>query len=201
MPHTMKLKSTRSTLQHGLYILTICIWFIGCSSKESNITPLAAEYKVCCGQEPVEFSIPGKSVYVYVPNLFTPNGDGVNDSFFPIANAQIASLHHFIIYNPQSDPVDTFYQIYNISKDAMKDNGWDGLNKKNQLHKGNFAYTFIGSSVDGTNFTFQGSACSVLCGADAAQLLGKSKCYFPSQASTDGVLNASTAHGESTCFQ
>jgi gliding motility-associated-like protein len=42
-------------------------------------------------------TITGEEVNVYIPNAFTPNGDGLNDVFKPIIDAPELKLYEFII--------------------------------------------------------------------------------------------------------
>ncbi len=57
---------------------------------------------------------------VYVPNSFTPDGDGINDIFIPVVNGYDFSDFEFSIFNRWGELIFT-------SKSAQK--GWDGTHK------------------------------------------------------------------------
>jgi len=45
------------------------------------------------------------ALLVYVPNAFTPNGDGINDLFGPVVRNHRAELYEFMIFNRQGEMV------------------------------------------------------------------------------------------------
>jgi gliding motility-associated-like protein len=57
-----------------------------------------------------------KNADIYVPNAFTPNGDGRNDNLHPLLRG-IKQLHYFRVYN-------RWGQLLFESKEDGK--GWDG---------------------------------------------------------------------------
>jgi len=83
---------------------------------------------------------------IYVPNAFTPNGDGINDVFLVYGTA-IASVK-LIIYNQWGG------QIF-ISTDMGK--GWDGTNKGTKAPGGLYTYTLEAIMQDGKRVTKGGS--------------------------------------------
>ncbi len=56
-------------------------------------------------------------VPIYIPNAFTPNGDGLNDIFRPVVELELVRQFHLSIYNRWGE------RIFETS-DAGK--GWDG---------------------------------------------------------------------------
>lgn len=44
-------------------------------------------------------------LWVYVPNAFTPNGDGINDAFFPVIDGDDGEIHDFVVYDRWGTPV------------------------------------------------------------------------------------------------
>lgn len=104
---------TTSTLQNpehtfadtGVYIVTLTVVNnLGCSSTI---------------QSPVEVYPP---YHLYVPNAFTPNGDGLNDHFAPIAIGVVKSK--MLIFDRWGGLL--FYSDVN-------DPEWDGTNTENEL--------------------------------------------------------------------
>jgi gliding motility-associated-like protein len=76
---------------------------------------------------------------IYVPQGFTPNGDGVNDKAYPIL-VGIRQLNYFKIFNRWGNLV---FQ----TNDATPQNGWDGkIGGKIQLAG---TYTWIAEGIDG----------------------------------------------------
>jgi gliding motility-associated-like protein len=53
---------------------------------------------------------------VYLPNTFTPNGDGINDKFY-VRSTSLASLKYFRIYDEWGK---TVFETSDLSQ------GWDG---------------------------------------------------------------------------
>ncbi|MCX6243154.1 MAG: gliding motility-associated C-terminal domain-containing protein [Bacteroidetes bacterium] len=68
--------------------------------------------------------------YFYLPNAFTPNGDGLNDVFRPIGND--ISDFHMIIYN-------RWGQMVFETTDSLK--GWDGTLNGRYCEPGSYPYT------------------------------------------------------------
>lgn len=58
--------------------------------------------------------------YPYVPNTFTPNGDGMNDIFYPVLNAVIEDEYRFMIFNRWGELI---FQSTKLGE------GWDGTHK------------------------------------------------------------------------
>lgn len=83
---------------------------------------------------------------IYMPNAFTPNGDGVNDVFLVYGTA-ITSVR-LMIYNQWGG------QLF-ISTDILK--GWDGMNKGQKAPAGTYIYTLEAIMQDGKRVTKNGS--------------------------------------------
>jgi gliding motility-associated-like protein len=73
---------------------------------------------------------------IYVPNVFTPNGDGINDRLF-VNLIGVSQFHYFRIYNRYSKQV---FETNNIA------NGWDG--KFNNVLQPMDTYVWIAEYTD-----------------------------------------------------
>jgi gliding motility-associated-like protein len=67
---------------------------------------------------------------VYVPNAFTPNGDGLNDVFKPTA-VGISKIEYFRVFNKYGE---TVFETNQINK------GWDGTYKGVKQNIGNYVW-------------------------------------------------------------
>ncbi|MCE7060112.1 gliding motility-associated C-terminal domain-containing protein [Dyadobacter sp. CY343] len=90
-----------------------------CSSQDQP-KPVSQEYESCCGTQPVEFSYQKKRIYV--PNVFTPNNDGVNDYFVPFVNDIVTDVWGFTIYSALGDTI-LYQKPYFNSKMAIAEYG------------------------------------------------------------------------------
>ncbi len=91
-----------------------------------------------------------KDCHIDIPNVFTPNGDGVNDYFFPrqLLSESIASFR-MQIFNRWGQPV--------FETNNAEGRGWDGkLNGKDQP-EGAYIYTIMVTFSNGYSEKYQGS--------------------------------------------
>ena len=70
----------------------------------------------------------------YLPNAFTPNGDGLNDSFRPIPRYDYVNRYHLSIYNRWGQKI---YETTDINK------GWDGTYKGSPCMLGAYIYRVV----------------------------------------------------------
>lgn len=62
---------------------------------------------------------------VYIPNIFSPNGDGINDYFTLYGNSSVIKILHFTVYNRWGEKIFEAEDI-NPNEDKL---GWDGYYK------------------------------------------------------------------------
>lgn len=101
----------------------------GCSTVESNIVQVTS---------PTEL--------VVIPNAFTPNGDGLNDTFIPKLRA--ISSFQMEIFNTWGE------KLYITN--SLESNGWDGTHKGQLAPAGNFLYRITYTSLDGQSVNLTG---------------------------------------------
>ncbi len=89
---------------------------------------------------------------IYVPTVFSPNGDGVNDLLFPITDPSITRIQYFEIYSRWGE------LIYSVEdKEPNQDNiGWDGTMKNETLLPGVFVYRLGAINKRGREYTRHG---------------------------------------------
>jgi gliding motility-associated-like protein len=84
--------------------------------------------------------------FLEMPNVFTPNGDGINDLFIPIKTQQIKNLA-FSIYNRWGN------QIAEIKPNMI---GWDGKNGEESCPEGVYFWLAIYSDKSGMQYSQKG---------------------------------------------
>jgi gliding motility-associated-like protein len=88
------------------------------------------------------------SVYILVPNIFTPNGDGINDLFYIIVEG-VSSME---------------FKVYNKGKEVFYSNkimgGWDGkINDK--VKSGNYKFVANITTIHGGTVSIEGTVTSI----------------------------------------
>jgi gliding motility-associated-like protein len=102
----------------------------------------------CKGNASIKINVFNANNYVWVPNAFTPNGDGLNDRI-KITCSGLQSLTNFIIYNRYGEMV---YQ-----QSACNTRGWNGTYKDNQQPMGAFVYYWSGVDFKGKAVSGKGT--------------------------------------------
>ncbi len=91
---------------------------------------------------------------IYIPNIFSPNGDGIND-FFQIQTADENNvlITRFLIFDRWGSKV---YEKYDLPIHSS-DGWWDGTYKRFTMNKGYFAYFVEVQFENGDKETFRGN--------------------------------------------
>ena len=100
----------------------------------------------CTGYDTVMVKVFASTTF-YIPNAFSPNGDGINEKFRPIA-AGIASLDGFRIMNRYGEIV---FETNRLNA------GWDGTFKGKPQAIGNYVWMIKGKDSNGKVIEMKGN--------------------------------------------
>ncbi len=87
--------------------------------------------------------------YIFVPNAFTPNGDGNNDYFRPFYPGAIVTEMYFAVYDRWGSIV---YETDNIRAD-----GWNGTYKGKQLAPDVYVFWLKAKCINGEEYEHRGN--------------------------------------------
>ncbi len=88
---------------------------------------------------------------VFLPNTFSPNGDGINDVFYP-GGKGVSYIKRLFIYNRWGEEV--FKQLAFYTNDISK--GWNGMYKGTPANEDVFVYVIDVVCENGQTLTFKG---------------------------------------------
>ena len=117
-----------------LYQLTVVDTISGCTATAEMIVKVILERNV------------------YVPNAFSPNGDGINDMFFINAGPEVQEIKHLRVFNRWGALV---YEI----KGALPNDfrvGWDGNFKGKLVESGVYIFITQVEFIDGEVLIYEG---------------------------------------------
>lgn len=136
-----------------LTFLTFCA-----TSKDEDFVPDPAEAIAgCCLTEPVELNIGSGSIYV--PTMFTPDGNGINDFFQISADSNILKIDSFVIFDQYSG--DFIFEVTNITE-IVPENGFDGVVADTVAAAQYFYFLYV-TSVDNVTVRVDGAICALPC--------------------------------------
>ena len=104
-----------------------------------------------CSKEATIIVFLSKTDKIYVPNAFSPNNDGINDSFKIFIGSNIASVNSLQIYNRWGDQV-----FQSLSNDAITDIGWNGQYNGRVASTGVYVFFADVTLIDGTSEIISG---------------------------------------------
>ena len=114
----------------GTYEVTLTGYdLLGCSSVEKNIIQVNAPTQM-----------------VVIPNAFSPNGDGLNDTFLPKAKG--VSSFSMEVFNTWGE------KLFNTI--SLETKGWDGLYQGQMSPPGNYLYRITYTTPDGITHSHSG---------------------------------------------
>jgi hypothetical protein len=184
-----------------LFLLSMaCLQSCTAQNNGPKEPALPKEYEACCGVQPVDFKLGKHSIYV--PNVFTPNNDGVNDYFYPFVSPEIGEVQGFTVFSAVGDTV--LFQRPTLVYDKLESFAWNGLRNNGSAYRGRFKYGMRIVSKDGLLRFVEGEACSILCEPGTKELKVKKNCFYPSQAGKDnkaGMLDSTLDNKENDCLK
>jgi gliding motility-associated-like protein len=86
-----------------------------------------------------------RNIDIYVPNVFSPNGDGINDHLLISAGADVEEIETFTIFDRWGNMI--YLNEHFLPNDPSE--GWDGKRKGVALNPGVYAFRMIAHFSDG----------------------------------------------------
>lgn len=124
--------------------------FTGLNSTSYEVT--AVDKEGCHSTENVVIFV-NNNADIFVPNVFSPNGDGVNDRLAVFAKSSlVSSIDNFTIYDRWGNQV-FGSGVMEINNEA---HGWDGQYKGKPLNQGFFVWSLKVTFIDGTSKNYSG---------------------------------------------
>lgn len=162
-------------------------------------------YEPCCPMNSVvNHTLNG--VNFFVPNVFTPNADSINDFFYPIYTIGLKDtidvINFTIFDNDNPDSMRCIFVREVFDQKDIPNYGFDGRDYRHRtkMHQGSFFYR-MNIIVNNQYFTIEGNACSVLCDEQSSIFASKLGCFFPAQVGLHNQAEASINNLEVNCFK
>lgn len=163
---------------------------------DSN-TPVS-NYEGCCGLKPGIFN--GYGMNVYVPNVFTPNNDGINDYFVPSVNNAVQFISGYTISDLQNN---ILFERYYFNLNDIPNYAWNGNvyhpnGTFKEFYSGPFKYQMFTINSNNQNIVISGNACVLRCPEAHEPTVGNPNCVYGAQGD-NGFLNKSFPTQEPAC--
>ncbi len=105
----------------------------------------------CADNDDITISVRRRS-RIYVPNIFSPNGDGLNDVFMLFTGPEVIKINSFQVYSRWGEEV---FKIVNaLPNDPSA--GWDGMYRGEPVNAAVFVYWAEVELIDGSLVTVKG---------------------------------------------
>jgi gliding motility-associated-like protein len=120
---------------------------------QTTLYRLTASNKNGCEDTAPLLLIVDRRPEIYVPNIFSPNGDGKNDVFTIYADTRmVKNIKSFQVFSRWGEVV---YEYYNFEPNNPAF-GWDGKHRGQELTPAVFAWYAVVEFVDGSELLLEG---------------------------------------------
>jgi hypothetical protein len=192
-----RLPKGRSTQWQLNTVLTIAVFaFVATSTDEEPFFD-DPTITTCCQYGPFESSVGNGNFFI--PTIFTPDGNGINDFFQVSADANISKIDTFLIYDlANGDTV--FYQI--DMTDITPENGFDGV-YQDTIVAAQYGYSIWMTSEDQQRRLVTSLVCCIPCvdPLNITEPMDIGSCAFASQHNFITGYDPSADSGEDLdCF-
>ena len=171
--------------RYGVLPLTLLLFIA--TSEAYKPVPLRPEITGCCPGFEQNVHLVGNG-RIFIPSAFTPDGDGINDVFYVMADTGIAriDLSVFSLERP-----DTVFAALGVTEFTAA-NGWDGTELGVIVPK-TYEYRARVTADDGTERFFNGGVCSLPCREPTGlpRPSGVGFCQFTDQVDATGFFSDS----------
>lgn len=107
----------------------------------------------CSGTDQIIVDV-DKKRNVYIPNAFSPNGDGNNDRFKPFIGPGVENINSFQVFDRWGEVL--FNRTGKYIPDDLDLTGWDGTLNGKQMNPGVYVYIIEVQFVDGQVLLYRG---------------------------------------------
>lgn len=153
-------------------------------------------YEPCCSTAPGQYTLGG--INIYIPNVFTPNGDSINDIFVPIFQKDSLIISRFGIENERGE---SLFKRNIVIYNDLANYSWDGNLADGSAYVGSFKYHFRATHITkGLAMFIEGTACRIQCDAAAKVFKTKTGCFFSTQVGANNILDPELPSQEGECF-
>lgn len=166
------------------------------TSMDDNAVPMSP-FEYCCSRNPIDVELgAGK---LYIPTVFTPNGNGLND-FFQVSATDIAKIDTFMVFDWYTG--DTVFNKVDMTE-IIPENGFDGI-VADTVRAAEYYYIIVATSTDNVSAKFGGGVCCLPCTEPLNVSIPSSleNCAFPIQFNVNTGYNENIDPEEDIdCFQ
>jgi gliding motility-associated-like protein len=104
------------------------------SDEEYEVT--ITDIRGCFATAIFRLLVRSPQINIFIPNIFSPNGDGVNDGFTLFTDRQV-SIDQFMVFDRWGNMM---FETRNISPNNPQI-GWDGRSKGQLVNEGVYVYS------------------------------------------------------------
>jgi hypothetical protein len=149
-------------------LMLLAVMLLSCNKDRDSVL------KGCCGNEAIDVSF--GNGHLYMPNIFTPNGDGINDGLY-LQGDSIKQLIMIEITSQSGDSIVQFTELPAGNFLTIWDGTIDGV-----VRKGLYSIFVTAEAEDGTTISLQGKVCNYPCdNIEIDETISPSGCQFGDQ--------------------